>query len=194
MHLMPAGQACSFITLIISIFIILIITTDSWAILLHLQCNASDVIVGAQNDILLMMMQIQGHVQKLLTAAVRPRLKWDCPVNCFPSHWAPQQSNTELFEVDLASPEIASLMEAMHDLAPVTIVKVHPLKLDPRYTLGPLLCTDDAFMHSLLAFDCFCVCCSIHRVVHLRAPIDICSVCASGYCIPSVHQAILLGP
>ncbi len=140
------------------------------------------------------MLQIQGHVQKLLTAAVRPRLKWDCPVNCFPSHWAPQQSNTELFEVDLASPEIASLMEAMHDLAPVTIVKVHPLKLDPWYTLGPLLCTDGTFMHSLLAFDCFGVCCSIHRGVHLRAPIDICSVCASGYCIPSVHQAILLGP
>ncbi len=57
MHLMPAGQACSFITLIISIIIILI-TTDSWAILLHLQCNASDVIVGAQNDMLLMMLQI----------------------------------------------------------------------------------------------------------------------------------------
>lgn len=72
--------------------------------------------------------QIQEHVQKLLTAAVRPRFKWDCPANSFPSYWAPQQSNTELFEVDLASPEIASLMEAMRDLQHETVVKVHRIQ------------------------------------------------------------------
>ncbi len=78
-----------------------------------------------------MLLQIQGHVQKLLTAAARPRFKWDCPANSLPSNWAPQQSNTELFEVDLASPEIASLLEAMHDLHHVTIVKVRSFKLYP---------------------------------------------------------------
>lgn len=82
-----------------------------------------------------MLLQIQGHVQKLLTAAVRPRFKWDCPANSLPSHWAPQQSNTELFEVDLASPEIVSLMEAMHDLDHVTVVKVRYLELYPCYRL-----------------------------------------------------------
>jgi hypothetical protein len=78
-----------------------------------------------------MLLQIQGHVQELLTAAARPRFKWDCPANSLPPHWAPQQSNTELFEVDLASPEIAILMEAMHDLHDVTIVKVRAFKLCP---------------------------------------------------------------
>ena len=84
-----------------------------------------------QKPIVLMLLQIQEHVQKLLTAAVRPRFKWDCPANSFPSHWAPQQSNTELFEVDLASPEIASLMEAMRDLQHETVVKVRSFKLYP---------------------------------------------------------------
>ncbi len=76
-----------------------------------------------------MLLQIQWHVQKLLSEAARPRFKWDCRANSLPPHWAPQQSNTELFEVDLALPEIASLMEAMHDLHHVTIVKVCSFKL-----------------------------------------------------------------
>lgn len=74
-----------------------------------------------------MMLLIQAHV----TAASRPRFQWDCPANSLPSHWAPQQSNTELFEVDLASPEIASLMKVMLDLHHVTVVKVRSFKPYP---------------------------------------------------------------
>ena len=130
-----------------------------------------------------MLLQIQGHVQELLTAAARPRFKWDCPANSLPPHWAPQQSNTELFEVDLASPEIGSLMEAMCDLHHLTIVKVRSsCCILGIYTLVSFLCTDGILTCSVVALDCFGVCYSIPHGIHVCIPV----VYAVG-----VHQDIL---
>ncbi len=137
----------------------------------------------------IMLLQIQGHVQELLTAAARPRFKWDCPANSLPPHWAPQQSNTELFEVDLASPEIGSLMEAMCDLHYLTIVKVSSFKLyswDIHPRVFPMyrwyfdvLCSCTRLLWRLLQHPPWYTC------MHPRR---ICSGCASGYiaCMPSV--------
>ena len=73
------------------------------------------------NDALLL--QVEMYVQQVLAA--RPaQFKWTCPANAFPSHWAPQQSNTELFEVELNSPEIASLLAAMKAMGNVNVLKV----------------------------------------------------------------------
>ena len=66
--------------------------------------------------------QVDTYAQTLLAAANPYKL--DCPAFGYPSHWAPQRSNTELFEVHLGSPEIASLVEAMHQLDHVTLLKV----------------------------------------------------------------------
>ena len=68
-------------------------------------------------------MQVESHIQKVLD---QNRFRWDCSTttNAIPAFWAPQNRNTELFEVDLQSPEIASLMEAMHDMGHAAVIKV----------------------------------------------------------------------
>ena len=50
-----------------------------------------------------------------LVAAIKPPYVLDCQVGSFPSCWEPQQSNTELFEVDSTSSEVAELVQNLQD-------------------------------------------------------------------------------
>lgn len=66
--------------------------------------------------------QVQSKVDA--SAAADKPYVLDCPANSFPRHWAPQQSNKQLFEVDLKSSEIADLMAMIQRQCSVKVVKV----------------------------------------------------------------------
>lgn len=55
-------------------------------------------------------MQVKCEVERLV-AAIKPPYVLECPDGSYPTCWAPQQTNTELFEVDLKSPEVAHLVQ-----------------------------------------------------------------------------------
>lgn len=69
-------------------------------------------------------MQVELEVEDLV-AAIKPPYVLDCHVGLFPSCWEPQQSNTELFEVDETSSEVAELVQTLQEQLPhLAIVKV----------------------------------------------------------------------
>ena len=57
-------------------------------------------------------MQVKLNVETLVAAIKLPYIL-DCQVGSFPSCWEPQQTNTQLFEVDVASPEVADLVQTL---------------------------------------------------------------------------------
>lgn len=58
-------------------------------------------------------------------AAVKPPYVLDCQVGSFPSCWEPQQTNTQLFEVDATSSEVAEVVQTLRQQQPqLEIVKV----------------------------------------------------------------------
>lgn len=61
-----------------------------------------------------MFLQVKLLVENLV-AAIKPPYVLDCQVGSFPSCWEPQQSNTQLFEVDLTSSEVAELVQTLQD-------------------------------------------------------------------------------
>ena len=72
-----------------------------------------------------MVLQVKLLVENLV-AAIKPPYVLDCQVGSFPSCWEPQQSNTELFEVDETSSEVAELVQSLRDQPrQLEIVKVH---------------------------------------------------------------------
>lgn len=88
-------------------------------------------------------MQVQAAVEAL---AVNKPSVLKCPANSFPSHWAPQQSNTKLVEVDLESSEIAGLMAMIRLECSAKVFKVSDLCLHAanaclRFFLIMLACT-----------------------------------------------------
>lgn len=83
--------------------------------------------------------QVSHHIG-VLVAAIKPAYVPDCVGGRFPRYWAPQQSNTELFDVDLQSSEIAELVRGLQQEV-LQAIKVHRLCL---LLLSRLLssCTD----------------------------------------------------
>ena len=60
-----------------------------------------------------------------MVAAIKPPYVLNCQVGSFPSCWEPQQTNTQLFEVDVVSSEVAELVETLrHQQPQLEIVKV----------------------------------------------------------------------
>lgn len=83
-------------------------------------------------------MQVKLQVETLVAAIKQPYVL-DCEVGSFPSCWAPQQTNTQLFEVDLKSSEVAELVQTLQQQQ-LEIVKV------PGHCTGqakPVVCIHD---------------------------------------------------
>lgn len=69
-------------------------------------------------------MQVKCQVERLVAAIKLPYVL-QCQSGSYPAHWAQQQTNTQLFEVDLMSPEVADLAQTFRQQAHLEIVKVH---------------------------------------------------------------------
>lgn len=69
-------------------------------------------------------MQVKCQVERLVAAIKLPYVL-QCESGSYPAHWVPQQTNTELFEVDLMSPEVADLVQTFRQQAQLEVVKVH---------------------------------------------------------------------
>ena len=67
-------------------------------------------------------MQVKLQVETLVAAIKQPYVL-ECQVGSFPSCWAPQQTNTQLFEVDLKSSQVAELVQTLQQQQ-LEIVKV----------------------------------------------------------------------
>ena len=69
-----------------------------------------------------------------MVAAIKPPYVLDCQVGSFPSCWEPQQTNTQLFEVDVTSSEVAELVQTLRQQQQqLEIVKVPAIAPDRQH-------------------------------------------------------------
>ncbi|KAL3136737.1 hypothetical protein ABBQ38_005454 [Trebouxia sp. C0009 RCD-2024] len=71
--------------------------------------------------------QVKCQVERLVAAIKLPYVL-QCQSGSYPAHWAQQQTNTQLFEVDLMSPEVADLAQTFRQQAHLEIVKVERIQ------------------------------------------------------------------
>ena len=70
-------------------------------------------------------MQVKCRVE-CLVATIKPPYVLECKSGSYPACWAPQQTNTQLFEVDMMSPEVMGLVHAFREnQEQLEVVKVH---------------------------------------------------------------------
>ncbi|KAL3158168.1 hypothetical protein ABBQ32_011758 [Trebouxia sp. C0010 RCD-2024] len=81
--------------------------------------------------------QVKCQVERLVAAIKLPYVL-QCESGSYPAHWVPQQTNTELFEVDLMSPEVADLVQTFRQQAQLEVVKVQRIQNKKLWNLFAL--------------------------------------------------------